>query len=154
MKKTELVYVTYIRTTEQKLWDAITKPEFARQYSGGGENISDWKKGSNWHHFKGGQKRVEGKVLESTPPRRLVLEWADPANRTDVSQVTFVIEPHEDMVCLKVMHGELDVDSDMAGRVSEGWPLVLSSMKSFLETGKALNVGALQSCNKEAALSQ
>ena len=172
MKKIELVYVTYIRTTAQKLWDAITKPEFARQYWGGGENISDWKKGSEWRHIKadpasvakgtGEQRpiRVLGQVLESTPPRRLVLSWADPSEPSATSRVAFEIEPIKDMVCLKVTHGELDPDSAMAGRVSQGWPLVLSSMKSYLETGESLNVLAVQTCgdpessDKEVAMSR
>ena len=154
MKKTELVYVTYIRTTQQKLWDAITKPEFARQYWGGGENISDWKKGSDWHHVIEGEKRVEGTILESIPPRRLVISWAEPGTPSDTSRVTFEIEPIEDMVCLKVMHGELDADGTMARRVSGGWPLVLSSMKSFLETGKPLNLSKLKCSDREAAVSR
>jgi uncharacterized protein YndB with AHSA1/START domain len=57
MKKNQLVYVTFIRTTPKKLWDAITKPEFARQYWAGHENISDWKKGSKWQHVMKGKER-------------------------------------------------------------------------------------------------
>ena len=83
MSKPELVYTTYIRTTPEKLWNAITNPEFARQYWGGNENVSDWKPGSKWAHVTGDEERtvrVVGQVVESVPPKRLVLTWADPAD--------------------------------------------------------------------------
>jgi uncharacterized protein YndB with AHSA1/START domain len=143
MEKPKLVYETYIRTTPKKLWTAITKPEFTRQYWAGLANVSDWKKGSPWQHVTKGDKPeiyVTGKVLECVPPKRLVLSWADPDDLADKSRVTFEIEPIEDMVCLTVTHGNFKAGSTMAGKVSGGWPRVLSSMKSFLETGKGLNV--------------
>jgi uncharacterized protein YndB with AHSA1/START domain len=142
MNKPELVYVTYIRSTAEKTWDAITKPEFARQYWGGNANVSDWKNGSKWQHVsKGNETWVAGEVVESIPPKRLVLSWADPDDLKDVSRVTYEIEPLEDMVCLTVTHDNFKADSEMAGKVSKGWPHVLSSMKSFLETGTGLKVG-------------
>jgi uncharacterized protein YndB with AHSA1/START domain len=143
MNKPEQVYTTYIKTSPEKLWAAITNPEFTRQYWGEGENISDWKKGSKWQHVGADKERtvrMTGEVLESTPPKRLVLTWADPAELADKSRVTFEIEPIEDMVCLTVVHDEFTTGSAMPGRVAWGWPRVLSSLKSFLETGKGLNV--------------
>ncbi|HWB07003.1 MAG TPA: SRPBCC family protein [Verrucomicrobiales bacterium] len=144
-KRPNLVYTTFIRTTPKKLWAAITKPEFTRQYWAGIDNVSDWKRGSKWEHIGGDKERevwITGKVLESTPPKRLVLTWADPDEPGDVSRVTFEIEAIKDQVCLTVTHGNFKADSKMAGKVSWGWPRVLSSMKSFLETGKGLNVFA------------
>ena len=145
MQKPKLVYTTYIRSTPKKVWAAITKPEFTRQYWGGLANVSDWKKGSTWQMATAGEKPevyCTGKVLECDPPKRLVISWADPDDLADKSRVTFEIEAIGDQVCLTVTHGNFKAGSTMAGKVSWGWPRVLSSMKSYLETGKGLNVFA------------
>jgi uncharacterized protein YndB with AHSA1/START domain len=138
----DFIYTTYIKTTAEKVWAAITNPEFTHQYWEH-DNVSDWKIGSTWQHVGSeGQVKIIGQVLESVPPKRLVLSWASPTNPTDESRVVFEIITIEDMVRLNVMHGDFKADSTMAGHVAKGWPLVLSSMKSFLETGKALNFWA------------
>lgn len=147
MTNPEFVYTIYIKTTPEKLWNAITKPEFTRQYWGN-ENISDWKRGSKWQHVGSDEKRtvhLVGEVLESVPPKRLMLTWAEPSDAADKSQhsrVTFEIEPIGDMVRLNVIHANLKTGSEMARKIAVGWPRVISSMKSFLETGKALNTWA------------
>jgi uncharacterized protein YndB with AHSA1/START domain len=138
----DLIYTTYIKASPEKVWAAITNPEFTRQYWEHG-NVSDWKIGSKWEHIsKEGEVRIVGEVLENDPPKRLVLSWAAPANLADESRVTFEIIAIEDMVRLNVIHDSFKVDSTMAGHVAHGWPLVLSSMKSFIETGKGLNFWA------------
>jgi uncharacterized protein YndB with AHSA1/START domain len=141
MQKPKLVYTTYIRSTPKKVWDAITQPKFTRQYWGGLALVSDWKQDSTWDMATAGEKPeiyTTGKVLESTPPKRLVLSWVDPENLKDVSRVTYEIEIVKDAVCLTVTHDQFKARSTMPGRVNGGWPRVLSSLKSFLETGQGL----------------
>ncbi|HTJ00481.1 MAG TPA: SRPBCC family protein [Dongiaceae bacterium] len=141
--KPKLVYTTYIRSTPKKVWAAITEPKFTRQFWGGIANISDWKKGAPWEHRAADNDLyLTGKVMEYTPPQRLVLTWADPDRLKDVSRVTFALEAVEDMVCLTVTHDQLKSGSKMVRMVSWGWPRVLSSLKSFCETGKGLDIFA------------
>ena len=141
MNNSDFIYTTYIRSTPEKVWNALTNPEFIRQYWGGYENISDWKKGSKWQHVSDkGETMVIGEVLESNPPTRLVYSWAEPNDPSDVSKVTFEIDQNEEMVCLRVTHGNFKAGSTMRGKISQGWPKVISSLKSFLETGEAFDI--------------
>ncbi|HVV65221.1 MAG TPA: SRPBCC family protein [Rhizomicrobium sp.] len=139
----EFVYVTYIYATPQKVWDAITTPEFTRKYWLH-YNVSDWKKGSRWEHRKGddsGAVLIDGAVLESDPPRRLVMTWSRPDHSKEPSRVTFdIAEYNTGLVCLTVTHDGLAHDPAMAASVAGGWPKVLSNLKSLLETGKAENI--------------
>jgi uncharacterized protein YndB with AHSA1/START domain len=143
MNKSKFVYVTYIRTTPEQAWKALIDGELTRQYWGH-ENVSDWKPGSTWKHQLSDKTHtvaMVGEVVESAPPRRLVLTWAFPAdaqNKAKHTRVTFEIEPIEDMVRLTVTHDELEAGSEMQRGITEGWPRVLSSLKTFLETGKPL----------------
>lgn len=144
---TSFVYVTYIASTPQKVFEAITKPDIARRYWGH-ENVSDWQPGSKWEHVRANEERtvnIVGDVVEVSPPSRLVITWASPSQAADpesYSRVTFEIEEYEEMVRLTVTHDELEAGSGMANGVSKGWPVVLSSLKSFLETGRGLDVFA------------
>jgi uncharacterized protein YndB with AHSA1/START domain len=144
---TSFVYVTYIRATREKVFEAITRPDVARRYWGS-ENVSDWRPGSKWAHVRVNDERtiqVVGEVVEVSPPTRLVMTWASPSQASDpasYSRVTFETEEYEDMVRLTVTHDELEADSQMANSMKKGWPAVLSSLKSFLETGRGLDVSA------------
>ena len=145
MARPEFVYVTYIATTPKKLWNALLDPKVTAKYWQH-LNLSDWKRGSKWEHRTADAKRrlrLVGKVLESRPPRRLVMTWAAPgdaARPKKHSRVTFEIAPHKSrgVVRLTVTHERLEPRSEMLRGIREGWPMVLSSLKSILETGTPL----------------
>jgi uncharacterized protein YndB with AHSA1/START domain len=144
MSNERFVYVIYIASTPEKVWNSLLDREMTRQYWAR-ENASDWKVGSPWEHRRFDESRtvdLVGQVLESVPPRRLVLTWANVADAADKAKHTRVaidIEPVGDMVRLTVTHDEFKPGSDMLQNISKGWPRVLSSLKSFLETGRPLN---------------
>ena len=151
MTKPDFVYVSYIATTPEKLWQALIDTELMRQYWAGSTaahahvNVSDWKPGSRWEHQRtdeAGTVDIAGKVIECTPPRRLAYTWARPAEFDDDSKhsrVSFDIEPHIDgLVRLTVTHDGLERDPKMLAGVSSGWPIILSSLKTLLETGRGL----------------
>lgn len=146
-EKSSFVYVTYIRSTPEKVFEAITRPEVARRYWGH-ENVSDWVPGSEWQHVRDNAQRtvnVVGKVVEVDAPTRLVITWANPSQATDpdsYSRVTFDVAAYDGMVRLTVTHDELEAGSGMDKGVRQGWPIVLSSLKSLLETGQGIDVFA------------
>lgn len=146
MNKPDFVYVTYIVTTPEKLWNALLDPELTRRYWANHRNRSDWKKDSPWRHEiydDPDTVHVEGRVIETDPPRRLVISWARPGElerEGRVSRVTFDIEPSGHSVRLTVTHDGLD--PDMLRGISGGWPAVLSSLKTLLETGTAIDLVA------------
>jgi uncharacterized protein YndB with AHSA1/START domain len=145
MSDERFVYVTYIAAKAGEVWDALLKGELTRQYWGH-ENVSDWKPGSKWQHIADDGKRtvkVVGEVLEFVPNKRLVMTWAEPvaaADKAKHSRVAIDIETVGDMVRLTVTHDELT--PQMLREIANGWPRVLSSLKSFLETGRPLNIWA------------
>jgi uncharacterized protein YndB with AHSA1/START domain len=143
MKKTSFVYVTYIRATPERVFQALTEGRVTREYWGH-DNVSDWKPGSAWRHqdAASGKVRILGEVLEARPPRRLVISWAFPGEAAKRSRVAFDLEPLADMVKLTVTHDELEAGSEMDRAIREGWPRVLASLKTYIETGKALNTWA------------
>jgi len=139
MDKPKLVYVTYIATTADQLWNALTDPELTTQYWGH-RNVSGWTKGDGWEHRRpdGGVDGV-GTILEIDPPHRLVHSWGWPADADDPakqSRVTFDLEPVGDVVRLTLTHEDLAPEE--VQDTKQGWAIVLSSLKSLLETGRPL----------------
>lgn len=153
---TSFTYTTYIVSTPGRVFEAITKPDLARRYWGH-ENVSDWKPGSRWEHIRTNDERtveLVGEVIEVSPPTRLVITWANASQASDPashSRVTFELEEYEAMVRLTVTHDDLEAGSGMANGIRRGWPIVLSSLKSFLETGQAINVFAKPRASELAA---
>jgi uncharacterized protein YndB with AHSA1/START domain len=143
MDEAQFVYVAYISTSPEKLWNALIDPNVTAKYWQH-ENVSDWKPGSTWEHRSADKERtlrLVGKVIEVSSPRRLVLTWAFPADAASEekhSRVTFEIEPIGDVVRLTVTHSRLEPGSEMLEGITEGWPKVLSSLKSLMEVGRPL----------------
>jgi uncharacterized protein YndB with AHSA1/START domain/DNA-binding transcriptional ArsR family regulator len=140
--KPTFVYVIYIESTPEAVWDALTDPGLTAAYWGH-SNVSDWKPGSRWEHVRtdgSGIADVVGEVIESERPTRLVTTWAAPEDegRKDrYSKVTFDVQPHADIVKLTVTHEDL-ADETARADAAGGWAAVLSNLKSLLETGSPL----------------
>ncbi|UQS27905.1 metalloregulator ArsR/SmtB family transcription factor [Amycolatopsis thermalba] len=134
------VYVTYIRAGAEQVWHALTDADLTARYWGH-SNVSDWQPGSPWEHRRtdgSGAADVVGKVIESEPPTRLVITFEDsPEESREPSVVTFLVEPHQDIVRLTVTHEKLP-NREMLNGISAGWPAVLANLKSLLETGDVL----------------
>ena len=143
MSKPQFVYVTYIETTPERLWQALTSSEFTKQYWFGVHHDTDWKVGSSWQMvFPDGRIADTGEVVESDPPRRLVLKWRNefrPELKAEgYSRCVIEIEPEEGAVKLTITHS-IDRDGSLLiGAVSGGWPRILANLKSLLETGEVL----------------
>lgn len=134
------VYVTYIRASAEQVWQALTDADLTARYWGHA-NVSDWQPGSTWEHRRAdgsGIVDVVGKVIKTEPPSELVITFDDsPDEVREPSVVTFLIEPHQDIVRLTVTHENLP-NQEMLGGISRGWPAVLANLKSLLETGEVL----------------
>jgi uncharacterized protein YndB with AHSA1/START domain len=143
MNESAFEYVSYISSTQEKVWNALIDPKLTAVYWQH-ENVSDWKPGSRWEHRSCEEKDtvdLVGKVIECTPPSRLVLSWAFPCDETHEekhSRVTLTVEPFREVVRLIVRHDRLKPGTLMLAGITEGWPMVLSSLKTLLELGKPL----------------
>jgi uncharacterized protein YndB with AHSA1/START domain len=137
------VYVTYIRTTPERLWDALRQPEFTRAYWFGIWQDCDWQQGSSWKMmFPDGRVADAGEVVEIEKPKRLVLKWRNEfkpeLHEEGYSRCVMELEPAGEAVKLTITHEIDKPGSKFIEAVSGGWPKVLSSLKSLLETGTAL----------------
>ena len=143
MASSRFVYVTYIRTTPEKLWQGLTDPAFTRQVWAGTHQECEWKVGSAWKiMIPDGRVADAGRVLEIDPPKKLVLAWRNefmPELKAEgESRMTYELETVGTSVKLTVTH-EIDREgSKFIGAVSNGWPHILASIKSLLETGESL----------------
>ena len=143
MADSRFVYVIYIRTTPEKLWEALTRPEFTRQYWCATHQECAWKPGAAWKMMiPDGRVADAGEVVEIDPPRKLMLKWRNeflPELRAEgYSRMTYELEPRGDAVKLTVIHEMDRPESVFIEKISSGWPPILSSLKSLLETGTPL----------------
>ena len=140
MARSTFVYVTYIRTSPEKLWSALTDAEFMKQYWFGVHCESQWTAGSSWKIVSpGGQILDAGEIVEAEPPRRLVIRWQNqfkPELKAEgESLCTMEVEPGGTAVKLTIAHTIERAPSKFIEAVSGGWPKVISNLKSLLETG-------------------
>lgn len=143
MADSRFVYVTYIRTTPEKLWRALIDPEFTRRYWCDTQQESDWKLGASWRiMIPDGRVADSGEILEIEPRRRLVLTWRNEfkpeLHAEGYSRLTYELEQQGESVKLTVIHEMDKPDSKFIQAVSNGWPAILASLKSLLETGEPL----------------
>jgi uncharacterized protein YndB with AHSA1/START domain len=139
---TMTVYEIYIKTTPERLWEAITDPQMRAKYSFGVQTDSDWTEGSSYSSSVPGVIDIaQGENLEVDPPRRLVQSfnalWSDDVKAVGTSRVTWEIEPVGDSCQLIVVHDQLPEGAN--SEVFGGWPQILSGLKTLLETGEALD---------------
>jgi uncharacterized protein YndB with AHSA1/START domain len=142
----KFVYVTYIRATPKKVWDALLKSEFTRRYFFGVTFETDWKVGSPWKMVHAdGSVSDAGEVLEADPPKRLVLKWRNEyahLKTEGFTRCTFEISQAGSLTKLAVVHEARRNNSKTIEAVAGGWPMILSNLKTFLETGKVLKFPA------------
>ena len=151
----EKVFEIYIKTTPERLWEAITDPELRRRYNFGVGISSDWAAGSQYKAaHPSGVDIAEGENVEVDPPHRLVQSfnalWSDDVKAEGTSRVTWEIEPVGDSCRLTVTHDELRADAHP--EIYGGWPQILSGLKTLLETGETLTTpGSLRYGDAQAA---
>jgi uncharacterized protein YndB with AHSA1/START domain len=143
MNDSRFVYVTYIRTTPEKLWNALIDPQFTRQYWCETWQDCEWKPGASWRVMApDGRVGDSGEILEIEPHRRLVLTWRNElfaeVRAEGYSRLTYELEPKGEAVKLTLIHEIDKPDSKLIESTSTGWPMILASLKSFLETGEPL----------------
>ena len=141
MSTIKFVYVTYIRTTPERIWEALTNPEVLQKFWFGVHQESDWKPGSSWTMRMPDIGVTDaGEILEAEPPRKMVIKWRNEfmpeLKEAGWSRCTYEIEAQGDVTKLTVLH-ESDAQA-FIDAVSKGWPMILSSLKSLLETGSPL----------------
>jgi uncharacterized protein YndB with AHSA1/START domain len=142
MANSSFVYVTYIRAPQQKVWDALTKPEHQQIYWFGGHQESTWKKGAEWKMFMPQHGLTDsGEILESDPPNRVVIKWRKefrPELKAEgYSRCVMELAQEDDLTKLTISHAIEKERAQFIQAVSGGWPRILSSLQSYLETGRA-----------------
>ncbi len=145
--RSSFVYVTFIRTTPEKLWQALTEPEFIRQYWFGVTIESQWKTAAPWKMtYPDGRMTDSGEIIEIDPPRRMVLKWQHelmPELKAEgAGRCTFELQPQGGAVKLTITHEIDKPNSKLINAVADGWPKILSNLKSLLETGKIAVTGS------------
>lgn len=144
MSGPEFVYETYIRASAEKVWEALTTPEFTALYFHATQVESTWQAGDPvvYRYASGGAIAVQGEVLVAEPPHKLVISWHvlydEKAMQEAPSRVSFFVESLDGQTRLRIVHDRFPEESVVFDGIRSGWPWILSGLKSLLETGKAL----------------
>ncbi|WP_373491542.1 SRPBCC family protein [Parasphingorhabdus sp.] len=148
----DFVYTIFIKANAETVWNGLIERQITKAYWGH-YNESDWQPGSRWAHVRSdgsGEVDISGRIIEMDPPRKMVWSWArdsESDHATKLSRVTYELISLGPDTKLIVTHSELEPDSPMDAGVREGWPAVLSNLKSLLETGETLSEGEWPSAN-------
>ena len=139
--ESDFVYVTFIRTTPERLWSALTSADFMKEYWFGARFRTEWKAGAQWEMLHSdGRVTDAGEILEFEPPKRMVLKWRNefkPELKAEgYARCVIELEPIADAVKLTITHTMDRAESKLIQAVSGGWPRILSNLKSLLETGQ------------------
>ena len=143
MDKPQFVYTLFIGTSPEKLWQALTTPEFTQQYWGGRRHETDWQVGSPFKMFKpDGEAEVHGEILISDPYKTLAYSWHSAQLGGQPSRVTFELSPFpaaagHSITQLKITHDEFAPGANISTAVM-GWTAILNNLKTLLETGQTL----------------
>lgn len=140
----DFVHAVYIRSTPEAIWRAITETGDTLRYFYGSAVECDWQPGSAYRMTIDSELQIEGEIVEASPPRRLVQAWHavwDPEIAADApTRVSWEIEDAMSGVCkVTLVHSGLAADSATLDQISDGWPFILSGLKTLLETGKGLS---------------
>ena len=144
MKKKTFVYATYVRASAERVWQALTSPEFTAQYFHATRVDSTWRVGDPVRYLMAdtNELAVDGEVLVSEAPTRLVISWHvlynAAASKEPPSRVSFEIEELSGQTRLTVTHDQFPDDTVVFDGIQQGWPWIIASLKSLLETGEAL----------------
>ena len=135
--------MTYIKTTKEKLWEAITKPEFTKLYFYGTEFRTDLMPGSKFGYYMNDENGKEiqpvyGKIIEVVPYEKLIHTFDKPDSDDKPTRVTYEIEEVDKMIKLTLVHDNFEHKSETYNSVQQGWPFILSGLKTYLETGETL----------------
>lgn len=153
--KSEFVYVSYIKTTPEKLWHALTTSEVVKQWWFGVVVESDWKVGSPWRTYYDGNLMDSGEILESVPQKRLVRswfnQWVPELKAEGKTQVVCEIEPFGTSVKLTIIHASERPHSKYIEATSVSWPMCISNLKSLLETGDVAIAGTRETVSENMA---
>jgi uncharacterized protein YndB with AHSA1/START domain len=140
----DFIYTIYIKATAEQVWNGLIERELTKAYWGH-YNESDWASGSRWEHVRSdgsGKIDIRGRIIEMTPPHKMVWSWGSDENADEpekLSRVTYELTSLGPDTKLTVTHSDLEPESAMNRGVREGWPAVLSNLKSILETGTVLS---------------